>query len=410
MFATIGCASGEPFIVWFEGNGGTLVSGLEAQSVNNAKDIVAPIYEYKYHEFLGWDVELSEITQNKIVTAQWRERYFLTFQGSNLVISTYPNKALGTLATPTEVVSGKTFRGWTVDSQRIDASSKWIWKDHKQARPIWTGENEHIIELFYKGGTVEEQNPLTYVSGGDDVAIINPTREGYTFMGWKDLSNPEGELQQTLVIDTDWTTDVKYEAQWEGNFYNVTFNARSGYLADNVKVMRFGDEIGELPVAKNGDSGKIKFLGWYYEGKKVEPTDTLSYAGDVEFLAKYEYVITYQLYTEFKERTIFVDVITGAPKNITVDSEYVVNSQFPDKDDIRLVNAPLAYYFYGWTVDGKKFDGTKNAYALGTTVEQLMEDLKNSIYLNKRKIKMKVEQTGEIVIVANVTSNWSDSY
>ena len=404
--ATIGCGHSEQFTVWFEGNGGGWVSGgKETQRVTNAKDIVLPNYERENYEFLGWDIDVTTIKGDQIVKAKWRERYFLTFDDGS-VMSVYPDEPIGVLPEPAVIVADKAFYGWAVDSQKLGQS--WIWKSNKEARAIWLAENEHFIELIYDDGYLEDaqQNQLSYVENGDDVTIINPVKDGYDFKGWKDLNNPDADLVTELVIDSsELSSDLKYQAQWTGKEYTLTLNARSGYLTQTQKSVQFGEEIGELQSPTNG---VCRFLGWYYQGKKVEPTDIYQHAEGVEFLARYEYTITYELCTKFQNQTIYINVLSGTPEDITVDSDYVVNTNFPKNSDIRLINAPSTHYFYGWTVNGTKFDGTEDAYPYDITVEELMESLKNDPLLATRKIKKEVEKTGKVVVKAHVAANWSE--
>ena len=60
-------------IVTFNGNGGTLVSGEEVQKVTEGESAVAPTYEREGYEFVGFDVDYENPTDDITVTAVWNE-------------------------------------------------------------------------------------------------------------------------------------------------------------------------------------------------------------------------------------------------------------------------------------------------------------------------------------------------
>ncbi|MBQ8426601.1 MAG: InlB B-repeat-containing protein [Clostridia bacterium] len=406
----VGCGPKTPFTVWFEGEGGTLVSGKVTQQVISASELDAPVFEREHYEFIGWDVDLSTIKGNTIVKAQWRERYFLSFDyAPDTTITVYPGEPIGELPEPSQDSQGRGFAGWTVDSQRIFENTEWKWSDDKQARAAWLAPGEYLIELDYDGGFVEEENPLTYSTDGSTVYINNPTKPGCDFIGWKDLDNPDGALISEIVIQSGSVGNKKYVAIWEGKQFNIILNARSGSVSSSKKQVKYGEPIGELPVPVNGT---LNFLGWYYDGKKVNETDVCEFTERVTLLAKYEYVITFQLYSAAtSDKIVHVEVIGGTPADITVDSDYVVNNAFPANNKVKLLNVDTSQYtFYGWTFNNKKFDGTELAYPTNTTVEELMISLGNSSENEERLLKRKVQDSGKITIVAKSRSSYSGSH
>ena len=84
MCLTIVCSWGcrtREFTVVFNGNGGTLVSGEEVQTVTSAEQIVAPVYEREGY-ILSFDKIISGLTEDTTVTAVWTaKKYKLTFNG-----------------------------------------------------------------------------------------------------------------------------------------------------------------------------------------------------------------------------------------------------------------------------------------------------------------------------------------
>lgn len=60
-----------PFLVTFNGSGGTLVSGEEELTVESGVELTAPTYEKEGYEFVSWDEDLSHLVPGMIVSAQW---------------------------------------------------------------------------------------------------------------------------------------------------------------------------------------------------------------------------------------------------------------------------------------------------------------------------------------------------
>jgi uncharacterized repeat protein (TIGR02543 family) len=410
LISATGCMEKQPFTVWFESNGGTLVSGKVTQQVTSASDIVAPVFEREHYEFLGWDVKLDSINKHTTVSAKWGERYFLSFDsGVEDVFAVRPDQPIGELPKPVnEKNSG--FAYWAVDSQRITDTTPWTWKDDKQAKAVWFAEGEYGIELFYNGGSVANENPLKYSKNGVTIILNNPTREGYEFLGWDDVNTVEEELMLNVEIPSGSTGNKCYDAKWKANQYNISFNARSGDVESDALTVTYDQPFGELPVPTNGN---VKFLGWFFNDEKLSNGDLYRYAQDVELVAKWEYTITFQLWSQVNnDKKVEVDIIGDDPKDIVVDSDYVVNTNLIPADLVRLLNVDTAvYHFYGWTFNNKKFDGTDYAYPADTTVEQLMLSLKESKTWSERQLRKEIIEKGGIVtIVARSRSIWSGSH
>ncbi len=59
------------YIVTFDGNGATLISGIEKQIVIANRDAVAPIYDNEGINFNGWNISFTNVISNLTVIAQW---------------------------------------------------------------------------------------------------------------------------------------------------------------------------------------------------------------------------------------------------------------------------------------------------------------------------------------------------
>ncbi|MDD6202730.1 MAG: InlB B-repeat-containing protein, partial [Lachnospiraceae bacterium] len=107
----------------------------------------------------------------------------------------------------------------------------------------WSGPLTYKVTYDLVGGKNNSKNPKTYkYSLNEDKALMNPTKTGYTFAGWKVL---EGEFSNTNegivnVIPKGTYGNVKLQAQWTENKYKVVFHG-----ADEKYSNIEGDYIAE---------------------------------------------------------------------------------------------------------------------------------------------------------------------
>ena len=87
----------------------------------------------------------------------------------------------------------------------------------------------------------------------------DPTRSGYTFKGWYS----DASFQNSFVFDIMPTHDVTLYAKWEGDSFQITFNANGGTLPDgttNQVTVKNGTTYGTLPTPT---FPQHRFDGWY---------------------------------------------------------------------------------------------------------------------------------------------------
>ena len=136
----------------------------------------------------------------------------------------------------------------------------------------WT-INQYTITFDTAGGN--EIAPITQDYGTPITAPANPTREGYTFMGW------DKEIPATMPAD-----NVTITAQWEINRYTITFDTNGGNEIDSI-TQDYG-----TPITAPADPIRAgyTFIGWDREIPSTMP------AGDMTITAQWEinrYTITF---------------------------------------------------------------------------------------------------------------------
>ena len=161
--------------------------------------------------------------ENITITAQWKiNQYTITFDtagGSEIApITQNYGTAITAPANPTR--EGYTFMGWdkeipqTMPAENITITAQWK-------------INQYTITFDTAGGS--EVAPITQDYGTAITAPANPTREGYTFMGW-DKEIPQTMPAENITITAQWKDTEKPTGEisvgtskWNAFLNNITF-------------------------------------------------------------------------------------------------------------------------------------------------------------------------------------------
>ena len=177
------------------------------------------------YTFLGWDREIPMTmpAENMTVTAQWEiNQYTITFDtagGSEIASITQDyGTAITAPANPTR--EGYTFMGWdteiptTMPAENMTVIAQWE-------------INQYTITFDTAGGS--EIAPITQDYGTAITAPADPTREGYTFIGW-DKEIPTTMPAKNITITAKWkdvekpTGEIKISGNsWKAFLNNITF-------------------------------------------------------------------------------------------------------------------------------------------------------------------------------------------
>ena len=223
-------------------------------------------------------------TGDKTYYAKWTANTYTVTLNKNggdceeLTSYTYGEKT--TLPTPTK--TGYTFDGW-YENENYDGEEvteiKTTDTGEKTYYAKWT-VNTYTVTLNANGGECEELTSYTY---GVGATLPEPKKTGYTFGGWYENENYDGEA--VTEIKTTDTGDKTYYAKWIANTYTVTLNKNGGECED-LTSYTYGAGA-TLPEPKKTG---YTFGGWYenenYDGEAVvdiKPTDT----GDKTYYAKW---------------------------------------------------------------------------------------------------------------------------
>ena len=209
----------------------------------------------------AWDFESDRVTGDVTLTAGWSANsYRVTFDVAGGSAVDEAQVTFGeefSLEVPTRV--GYTFVGWkTADGVAVTdgigvGTGEWGIAEDVVLTAAWT-VNAYNIEYKNMDGAVNAaSNPSRYTIEDDDVVLGEPSKTGYTFVGW--TADEAGEDVVT-EIDTSACEDVVLWAQWEINTYTATFVADDGTV-EEVEFTVEDDSLTEPVVpAKVGYTGK----------------------------------------------------------------------------------------------------------------------------------------------------------
>lgn len=188
-------------------------------------------------------------------------------------------------------------------------------------------EADGKIDAYHLNGTMSFQS-VTFDAGTNDkvenmpadgyylvndhITLGEPTREGYTFLGWSAAqdtpvitANPETDGETLYPADHEWTVigDVTFTAVWEPVEYTITYNWRGVVKPADVKNVNNPETFtaDELPITLKAPDFKNnewpqKFLNWRDAAGNV--VTQITTPGNVELYAYYQFPVRYTVYDE----------------------------------------------------------------------------------------------------------------
>ena len=226
--------------------------------------------------------------------------------------------------------NGYTFNGWKNGSTIVESGDAWKISRDVTLVASW-GLNSYSISYNLNGGVNSLLNKSSYTYEDDSFDLYEPTRTGYTFLGWTGIG--ESLPVKNYVVPSHSSGDKSFDTHWEANKYAITFDVNGGdELPESSTQYTYG-EFYNLPTpSRDGHS----FEGWYCNGSKLND-GYWCIASDVTLVASWEitqYSITY--------------ILNGG-----VNHEMNPNGYTFDDETITLHPASRdGYTFLGWTTDG----------------------------------------------------------
>ena len=244
------------------------------------------------YTFLGWtfDGQSSPIKNPKIQKGSVGNKSFTAnWEAISSTITLDPNGGScnstslnvtfdQSLTLPTPVWEGHTFSGWYMGNMKI-SSGKCTFTEDTVLVAQWDVV-EYKISYAMNGGTNSNKNPNSYNSH-DSFTLSEPTKKGYTFLGWTFEGQTSPTKNVSVVVGT--TGDKTYTANWQANTYTITFDANGGTVSPTAKDVIFDTNVTlPTPTEKTG----YTFSGWFV-GTKQYTTGTWTTDSNVTLVAKW---------------------------------------------------------------------------------------------------------------------------
>ena len=171
------------------------------------------------YTFKGWDKEIPDImpTENITIKALWDvNKYTITFDtDGGSTVSPITQDYGTTVVKPSDPIKTEyTFAGWepeipaTMPANNITIKAKWNVK-------------QYTITFDTDGGSTV--SPITQDYGSAVVKPLDPTKTGYTFLGW-DKTIPATMPAENITI----------KAKWNINQYTLTFDTDGGSVVSPI--------------------------------------------------------------------------------------------------------------------------------------------------------------------------------
>ena len=340
------------YTITFDTAGGSTVASI---TQDYGTPITAPADPTREgYTFIGWDkaIPTTMPAENMTITAKWKvNQYTITFDsngGSEIAPITQDyGTVIAAPANPTR--EGYTFIGWdkaipsTMPAEKMIITAKWK-------------VNQYTITFDSNGGS--EIAPITQDYGTVIAAPANPTREGYTFIGW-DKAIPSTMPAEKMIIT----------AKWAVNQYTITFDTaggsavasitqdygtaitapadptREGYTfigwdkaipttmpAENMIITAKWRDIavptGEIKIAENGWKSFLNTItfGLFFKDTQMVTVTAADNSGEA---VKIEYLLSDKALTE-SELAGMTFTAYSAPFSINPDNEYIIYVRLTD--------------------------------------------------------------------------------
>ncbi len=264
------------YTISYELNGGAATNPV-SYSIESNDIILSDPIKYGY-TFTGWtnDDITTPIKNIVIPTGSQGDKIFIANWIPNVFHINY-NLNGGIANNPTEFTietnsfsllepsrDGYEFIGWT--SKDMTTPTKKVTIVKGNSVDLFFEANWKVIEykVTYNLNNGEAINPTKYNVESDDILLNNPTKTGYTFIGWTndDITTPI----KNIVIPKGSQGDKKFIANWEANVYKITYDVNGGnQIIDNQNV-HFDSEFTLIQPERIG----YTFGGWYYNNLLVD--------------------------------------------------------------------------------------------------------------------------------------------
>ena len=309
------------YTIYYDVNGGSMNTNSEYEFMED-ENITLPKPVKTGCIFLGWYEGLEEVTKienrNYSLVARWYEiasdssYYTITYNTNG---GTLPTNTLTSFIDSKEVdlpvptKKGYKFIGWYENNSLVTT----ITNKNYSLIAVWEELPIYSISYDLDGGTL---STLINAYTKDDVIIIDePTKEGYTFIGWTSELNTK-PVKNLEIKNQEKNLNLK--ANYQANTYQITFKSNNKDVKVDVKYNET-IKIEKYNFTNNG----MKLIGWNTEADftgntyLVDEELTYTFTEDIVLYAEWTSLINLALNSSEK-LTNDIPIITKGQKEFTL--------------------------------------------------------------------------------------------
>lgn len=231
---------------------------------------------------------------------------------------------------------GYKFVGWTTDEMSTPVMEMFIptgSTGNKKFIANWEAIS-YSITYELNGGTVSG-NPTTYTIDTPDIVLINPTKTGYSFIGWTGTNIDEPTT--LVVINQGSTEDRHYVANFEMALYTITYDLAGGEeTIPNPTLYTYESETFTLNYPQKDH---CVFAGWIGTGLS-EPTMNVTIRRHSEGNRTYT--------ATWNSEKVLVTFETGEGGSIVPQQEIEYNTKATIPSEPNKVVDGIRYKFVYW--------------------------------------------------------------
>ena len=211
----------------------------------------------KGYTFIGWTGSNGNVPQTDLAVsigttgdlsfaANWEANHYavdLDATGGTVSESAVDATFGEPLELPAPTKEGYRFAGWELDGKPFVSGNTWNEDRDTVLKAKWTLLQYHVTYDLAGGSFAEgEVLPKTYTVESKTFSIPDPTREGFTFLGW---TGSNGDVPQTgIAVASGTTGSLSFLANWKANEYALTVK-NGGALDDLATKFMAGEPISE---------------------------------------------------------------------------------------------------------------------------------------------------------------------
>ncbi len=185
------------------------------------------------------------------------------------------------------------FLGWyDTDNKLVETNAVYTFVMPNYDYTLEAKWNYFTVSYILDGGTNSPSNPTSYTIDSNKIALQEPTRTGYDFIGWTYNGKTVTE------VDPTWIDNATLVANWRTHTYSITYELNGG-TNNSSNPATYTIESNTITL-KDPTRNGYTFAGWYKTSTFSNQVTTINKGsyGDLVFYAKWapiSYSITYNL-------------------------------------------------------------------------------------------------------------------